>query len=143
MRTRKSVKHSETYFGKGWKAFAKINELMVGDSLIFQLKGMSEFHVHIFRGTGNPTAISSSHAPAKCSTDSEFSRKNGQHDSSAGCSGQQSLSAEGSDGSLGLPNDLFEAIAKKWKRVEEEAGAVRTSENSSLIKLRLSELVSI
>ncbi|KAG0587986.1 hypothetical protein KC19_2G206900 [Ceratodon purpureus] len=121
-RARAQRHNSETYFGKGWKAFARINELKVGDSLIFHLKGKSEFQVYIFRGTGNPTT----------------------YDSSAGCSAHQHLSGEGSDGLQGIPEDLCEAIAKKRKLVgSKEAAAVCTPENPSPIKLRLSELENV
>ncbi|KAG0627028.1 hypothetical protein M758_2G168900 [Ceratodon purpureus] len=144
-RARAQRHNSETYFGKGWKAFARINELKVGDSLIFHLRGKSEFQVYIFRGTGNPTTVSSSHAPPKCSTDSsDLSGRSAQYDSSAGCSAHQHLSGEGSDGLQGLPEDLCEAIAKKRKLVgSEEAAAVCTPENPSLIKLRLTDLENV
>lgn len=40
----------EIMLGTGWRDFAARNELSIGDSLIFELIGVSEFEVHIFRG---------------------------------------------------------------------------------------------
>ena len=142
--------NSDIYFGKGWKAFAKTNGLMIGNSLIFELRGMSEFQVHIFRGSGNTTAISSSHLSTQLSTDSELisQMKNGQYsDSSAGCSTYQHISAERSDGSLGSSDDLYEVVLEKKRKIGEKAPSSGSAfqfnpENSCAIKLRLSELVS-
>jgi len=55
---RRPPRSPEIKLGKGWKAFATRNELSVGDSLIFRLKGVSEFEVYVFHRT--PSATSSS-----------------------------------------------------------------------------------
>lgn len=122
---------------------------MVGDSLIFELRaGMSEFRVHIFGGIRKPTAISSSHAIfTQCSTDSQLSQKtiNGHNDSNGGCSAHQGMFAEGSPCSLGLPDEHPEVVLVKKRKVGEEAAMLASQcnpDNSSLIQLRLSELVS-
>ncbi|KAG0578559.1 hypothetical protein KC19_4G033000 [Ceratodon purpureus] len=91
----------EIKLGRGWRDFATYNRLVVGDSLIFELRRMSEFAVHIFRATGNANGLPSSNAESKkCYTDSELSQKNGNDDSSAGYSSPQHiLAAQRSGGS--------------------------------------------
>ena len=132
-------------FGKGWRDFATCNGLVVGDSLIFELRGLSQFEVYVFRGTGLPTEISSSQAPKDWSgTDSEISQKNGNYNSiGAGCNRFHHLIAESSEGSEDI--DLCEAVARKRKTREEDAASASqcTSQSPSFIKFRLSELVSM
>jgi hypothetical protein len=133
----------EIKLGRGWRDFARYNKLVVGDSLIFELRGISEFAVHIFRGNGNPDAVSSSTVSKKCSIDSELSKENGNDDSSAGCSSHQHLVAQGSGGSAGGLSEL--RIAKR--EIGEEGADVSVSrstlQNSSCINLhQVSELVS-
>lgn len=59
--------HSEVVqhkFGRGWRAFARYNNLMVGDSLIFEFRAVADFKVHIFHENGIRNAgVSSSHHP--------------------------------------------------------------------------------
>ena len=133
-------------FGKGWRDFATCNGLVVGDSLIFELRGLSQFEVYVFRGTGLPAElVSSSQAPKDWSTDFEVSQKNGNCNSSGtGCNRFQHLAAESSEGSEDI--DLCEAVTAKKRRIGEEDAAsasLQCSQNPFFIKLRLSELVSI
>lgn len=110
-RPNKPPRPAEIKFGKGWKAFATCHELSVGDSLIFELKGLSEFEVHVFRKDArNLTSASSSHAPEKRSIDTELSQRNGKNDFGAGYSSQQHVALERSEGSV---DDLSNWIAKK------------------------------
>ncbi|KAG0627027.1 hypothetical protein M758_2G168800 [Ceratodon purpureus] len=131
-------------FGKGWRDFATCNGLVVGDSLIFELRGLSQFDVYVFRGSGFPTEISSSQAPKDWSTESGISQKNGNCNSDgAGCNKFQHLVGESSEGSEDI--DLCEVVARKRKaRGEDTASASQcASQNPSFIKLRLSELENV
>lgn len=120
----------------------------MGDSLIFELRGLSQFEVYVFRGTGLPIEISSSQvsqAPKVVSTDSEISQRDGfNYNLNASCNRFQHLVGERSEGSED-DDDLFEAVTRKRKFGEEDAASASwcADPHNPSIRLRLSELVSI